>query len=158
LLVEYLMCRNSSTVEALIEDFPYELHQVCGPENQLIWIERGVNPDNIFGDKRRSDWPFSQITADLICQKVAEGSSLSQVCREPGFPTYNILCRWRREHPDFNQDLKQAYEDRSEFFREKALEVIKELDSGGDIAAIRMKLDVLRWSSESDQRKGHKKS
>lgn len=142
------MSRDSGAVEALIEEFPYQIHQIRGPWNELVWVEKGVNPDDVFADKRKTDWPYSQMTADLICQQIAEGTSLGQICRQVGYPTYNVLCRWRRENSDFNLAIEQAYKDRGEFFREKILELVGDLESGADIGAVTLKLEALKWLAE----------
>ena len=76
------MNAGSNALAALAGNFPYEVHQVMGPDNQLVWVERGVNPDDVFKDKRKTDWPFSEVIADLICQQVVEGASLTSVCKQ----------------------------------------------------------------------------
>ena len=68
---------KDSIGEFLINQYPYKVHQVRSQTGELVWVQAGVNPDNVFQDKRRSDWPYSEITADLICQQIVEGASLT---------------------------------------------------------------------------------
>ncbi|MEK2643885.1 terminase small subunit-like protein [Bdellovibrio sp. BCCA] len=129
----------------LINQFPYEVHQVRSPNGDLVWVQKGINPDNIFGDKRRSDWPFSQIIADLICQKIMEGESLSAICKQEGFPSYSVVCRWRNEQPRFKDDLEQAYKDRAEYYLEKVLEIAGAIEPNESARKARIKLDAYKW-------------
>lgn len=57
---------------------------------------------------------FNAETALLLCSLIAEGGELCQLCGRYGIPSYNIICRWRRENPDFNLSLLQAYQDKVE--------------------------------------------
>lgn len=142
------MDNESELKERLVSEFPYEVHLVRGPNGEEVWIQKGINPDNIFGDKRKSEWPFSQTIADLICQRIAEGESLARVCKIQGLPSYNVVCRWRRENPDFEKDLNSAYRDRSEFYLEQVLSTLENLDPT-ELTSAQLKIRVLRWCAES---------
>lgn len=143
------------TTESLIAKYPYRLLQVRGPDGDIVWLQEGVNPDNVFDDKRRSKWPFSQVIADLICTKVCEGASLTQICKEPGFPSYNVVVRWRRENLDFAVDLKRAFEDRAEFYMEFALQTIEELPKTLEAARLKVQtyMDLGSLYREKSQEK-----
>ena len=130
----------------LLKLFPYSVQQVRGPDGEIVWVERGVNPDNIFNDRRRSDWPYSQIIADLICYQIAEGQSLAKICREEGMPTYNVVCRWRREKPDFEWALNLAYSDRSEFYLDKVMELANEVNKE-NVETKKVQIDAHKWAS-----------
>lgn len=144
---------SSEASDFLTKKFPYELHQVIGPNNELVWVERGVNPDNIFDDKRKTDWPFSEVIADLICSQVAEGSSLSKVCKQPGFPSYNVICRWRIENPTFAESLKLAYQDRADFYFDRVLEVVESDDLKDNLLVAKAKIEAYKWASEANRPK-----
>lgn len=137
--------KSNDAIETLKIEFPYELHQVMAPNGALVWIQRGVNPDNIFDDKRRSDWPYSKILADLICQQIVEGASLTQVCKTTGFPPYAVVCRWRVEHSEFKEMLEQSYQDRAELHMEQILDLVKEIDCGENRKKLRLKFQALKW-------------
>lgn len=136
---------ENNLLDELVENFPYQIHQIRGPNGELVWVQKGINPDNIFDDKRKSDWPFSQVIADLICGQIVEGQSLLSICRQEGFPSYAIVCRWKNEQPLFKADLEAAYEDRREFFIEKILALIDEIKSGDSIKKISLMLDAFKW-------------
>lgn len=44
----------------------------------------------------------------VICQRVAAGESLSQICRDPGMPCREAVRAWRRERPAFGAALAEA--------------------------------------------------
>lgn len=81
-------------------------------------------------DLRRSRWPFSPTIADTICEALASGARITQL--PSGFPSYNVICRWRRENPDFNEMILLAYADRKEFL----LSSIMPLLSSGNMEAV----------------------
>ncbi len=136
---------KDSIGEFLINQYPYKVHQVRSQTGELVWVQAGVNPDNVFQDKRRSDWPYSEITADLICQQIVEGASLTKVCKMQGFPSYGIVCRWRRENPDFEVALNQAYKDRAEFYLESAIDIVNDLETKHDVRKARLKWNISKW-------------
>jgi len=131
--------------KALIEQFPYEIHQVRGPGGDLVWVQRGINPDDIFNDKRKTEWPFSILLADMICQRVAEGDSLLRICREPGYPPYAVVCKWKRANSEFNELLEMAYKDSVEFYIDRVLELASQVESKADVPVLRLKIDAFKW-------------
>lgn len=56
--------------------------------------------------------PLDNKIADEICTLIASGSRLTFLCGKSGVPSYNVICRWRREDKDFNDMIVQAYADR----------------------------------------------
>lgn len=95
--------------------------QVATPQG-LVWMQKGLNPDHLGTRGPAASWPYSEVMADLICQKIAEGAYITKIGEEPGFPPYSVICRWRRESDDFKERLDMAYKDRAEFFHDKALQ------------------------------------
>jgi hypothetical protein len=70
-------------------------------------------------DNRKTKWPFSWSIANHLLDEISEGNRLTLLCGNGIFPSYNIICRWRRENPEFNDSLVFAYEDRNENIRQK---------------------------------------
>lgn len=63
-------------------------------------------------DRRFMRNPFCTVTADKIIELIALGHRLTSICKMKGMPTYQVLCKWRRQIPYFNEDIVSAYEDR----------------------------------------------
>jgi hypothetical protein len=62
---------------------------------------------------------FSIPIAEFICQKIAEGSNLTDICKMPGVPSYTIITRWRAEHPEFAHGILMARKAKAELFEAK---------------------------------------
>lgn len=65
-------------------------------------------------DKRFTKWPFNQVIGDAICEAIASGARITKLSKE--FPSYNVICRWRRENQEFNRAILAAYADRADLF------------------------------------------
>jgi hypothetical protein len=51
--------------------------------------------------------PFDQAVADRLLYRVGQGQPLKTLHRaDPAMPTPKVVARWRREHPDFDYDLR----------------------------------------------------
>ena len=78
-----------------------------------------------------------------------------------GLPV-GLIYRWRSLHPDFEQKLSLAREDRAEYYRdefEDTLSLGENIDKD-DVAGKKMQLDGLKWLCEKDapKRYGPKKA
>jgi hypothetical protein len=89
---------------------------------------------------------YDPATAHEICERLCEGESLVDVCRDPAMPSFGTVYRWRRSFADFAEMIREAREVQAERF----------CDLGWDIAcavtpetahATRVKLTQLRWTA-----------
>ena len=95
---------------------------------------------------------YNEFVVDLIAQRLAEGESLTEICKKPGFPSYALLCKWRRFKPEINSILDQARRDRAETMRDLALK--EALDADEDtVAEKRLKHDAYKWAAGLDDAK-----
>ena len=60
---------------------------------------------------------YSQAKADAICDRIAEGAYLTEVCDSEGFPSYKTVRKWIRDNADFSQAIARASEDQADYFR-----------------------------------------
>lgn len=54
---------------------------------------------------------FSEALGVVICQRVAAGESLMEICRDPDMPSRAAIMTWSRERPAFGASLAQAQYD-----------------------------------------------
>ena len=54
---------------------------------------------------------------DAICDKLAEGEYLTDICESKGFPTYNTVRKHIRLNADFCERITRASEDQADYFR-----------------------------------------
>lgn len=139
-----VVAKQSST-EDLLKMKKDRMTEVTVEDGTKMLIELGAPIEA----KRGRSWPFTQVLADVICQMIAEGSSITEVCKMKGMPSYPILCRWRREHPEFQEAIKQAYADRAEMYHDKAIQAVEDENvlTQEDIAKAKLQVDTYKWAA-----------
>jgi len=59
-------------------------------------------------------WKYSHAYGDFICQKIAEGLTMTELTELPGMPSLGIVTRWRAENPVFDEGIRLARKARAE--------------------------------------------
>jgi hypothetical protein len=54
---------------------------------------------------------YTKKLADLICEQLAGGMSLTAICKQDGFPGYGTVMKWLWRKSDFLEDFKACYEE-----------------------------------------------
>lgn len=96
---------------------------------------------------------YNPAIIDMMCAKIAEGGSLSDLCETPGFPSYALLCRWRRAEPWINEALDMARKDRAEYMRDRALKEALAARDKNDAPAQALKTETYKWAAGVDDGK-----
>jgi hypothetical protein len=60
---------------------------------------------------------YSEATADKICDLLAEGGYLTDICELDEFPSYKTVRRWIAANEDFAKNIARAGEDQADYFR-----------------------------------------
>lgn len=63
-------------------------------------------------------------TAAKICERVAEGEPLRQICREKGMPPWRTVYRWLEDNKDFAARFARARDDGADAIAEDILDII----------------------------------
>jgi hypothetical protein len=96
---------------------------------------------------------YTKAIADAICERIAEGQSMTSICQLPGMPMYKTIMHWRRTEPEFGKAIDQAREDQADALAEMIVDVVEEgakedelgkVDAGM-VAHNRLKVDVYKW-------------
>jgi hypothetical protein len=121
-------------------------HEINLSNGKTILVSPSVNPTHYVNN---SEIQFSWMMVDLICQRLREGDSLTRICKEDGYPSYDLLCKWRRVHKDIDMMLEQAREDRGEYLADEAME-LRSLEPNNKTEADDKKtnFDILKWGAE----------
>jgi hypothetical protein len=88
----------------------------------------------------------SVYTAELghrICEAVAEGQALQDVCKQPGMPARRTVYYWLRTNEEFAIAYELAREMRADLLAD---EVVKISDTE-DPARARVQIDARRWAA-----------
>ena len=75
---------------------------------------------------------YTPATAELIAARLADGETLSQICRTPGMPSRQTVHQWRMRIPAFNDLYMRAREIGMESMSDDML-VIADDDSGDQL-------------------------
>ena len=89
-------------------------------------------------------YPYSKVLADIICQKISEGKSLTKICGVGNIPPYDVVQRWLRKDKDFQAAFSAAKAARAEHFRDKALMVADQSEKDN------IRLEAYKWAASVD--------
>jgi len=66
---------------------------------------------------------FTQQTANLICEYLADGMSLREICRKDEMPDKSTVLRWLIKFPEFSVQYALAREAQADHMAEEILEI-----------------------------------
>jgi len=115
---------------------------------EIIW-KRPRNP-LITHTGHAPQWVYQPALVDELCAAIVEGGSLTLLCDGNRFPTYAQFCRWRRLHPEINEQLDQARRDRAERLRDLAYIEAMQAQNKNDAPAQALKVETLKWMAGTD--------
>ena len=101
---------------------------------------------------RKSTKPRLRYTHELgaeICRRMAEGESVLEIARTPGFPTAGCIFRWGT---DTDHPFSQMYARARELYAHKvAAEIIELADAGearmANVELLRVRIDARKWAA-----------
>lgn len=74
---------------------------------------------------------YSEKVAEAICELMANGESLREICERPGMPSRESVRRWLNANEAFRAHYARARELQADYLVERALEIAD--DKSGDI-------------------------
>ena len=86
---------------------------------------------------------YSPTLAQKICEAVADGEALQDVCNQPGMPARRTVYYWLRTNEEFATAYELAREMRADLLAD---EVVKISDTE-DPAKARVQIDARRWAA-----------
>ena len=78
------------------------------PEAQALQASQPTAPDTVGSAGRPSE--YSAAVADYICARLADGETLTAICRTRGLPTRQTVHRWRMRNEAFDDQYMRARE------------------------------------------------
>jgi hypothetical protein len=66
---------------------------------------------------------YSPELADLICEKIAEGQSMRNICQADDMPAMSTVFKWLRENAEFSQQYARAKDECADMMAEEMLEI-----------------------------------
>lgn len=101
---------------------------------------------------------YTQRTADIICDRLADGESLRSICSTAGMPNRVTVFRWLSQNEEFRIQYARAREAQADTIADEILNIADEntndttIDKDGNevtnhdvIARARLKIDTRKW-------------
>ncbi len=93
-----------------------------------IRVKRRLKPRESAQKRPSSDPPerpteYSYPLSEVICERMTNGMSTSEVLRDTAMPAWHVLARWRREHEDFNRRYMIARQSCCELWADEIIEI-----------------------------------
>lgn len=100
-------------------------------------------------DPARPKVRYSRMMAEHICDRIARGEPLQEICAVDGMPTTGQVLTWARTRPEFRALYDEARVLQADYIADLQLGLAqKALDSPKDAAGIRVAADILAKQAE----------
>jgi hypothetical protein len=86
-------------------------------ETRADWIE-------VLADTPAPDSRHAPAVGNLVCERIAAGSTLNQIASEPGMPSRSTINRWCTDRPEFKRQYDIAVQLRADGLLEETIEII----------------------------------
>ena len=86
---------------------------------------------------------YTDTLALTICRRIAEGESLSKICKTPGMPTKSTVVGWTFKHDDFYEHYARARETQAQLLADELFDIAD--DKKGDVQRDRLRADTRKW-------------
>lgn len=109
---------------------------------------------------------YNKDIADLICEKIADGRSLRDICSDENLPNKATVFRWLSAHAEFSDQYARAREAQAEAYVEESFEIADDARNdwmekfgrdgqslgyfinGEAVARSRLRIEHRRWAAE----------
>lgn len=93
---------------------------------------------------------YTQETADIICERLADGESLRAICRDDGMPSTSAVCRWLAANEAFREQYAHARELQADSLFDDILDIAdgtRAMMEGNDpdVQRDRLAVDARKW-------------
>lgn len=86
---------------------------------------------------------FSRAIFDSICELIADGQSVREICERPGMPDRKTFNRWRKVTPELQTAYDQAKVDREEAIFD---DIVYIADTVKDPKVAKVRIDAREWT------------
>lgn len=95
---------------------------------------------------------YTPETALTICEELAGGKTVTEICEMPGMPSRNTVYKWLSVYPKFYDAFERAKEISAQSLEEEALTLARNLTGPNDftgvkVSAYNVAMTQLRWSA-----------
>lgn len=91
---------------------------------------------------------YSEEIVDEICEQIAEGKDLTEVCKTKGMPDRRNVARWMKVHPELKGRIEVARQMQADaLFGEMRKLARLAIDEPEKANAVRVAADILKWQA-----------
>ena len=94
--------------------------------------------------KRKQPAKYSDELVRDICERIADGEGLKQICTDKAMPSRSTVYRWLDDHDEFKQRYIRAREMQADMFVDEIIEIA---DNATDWQAARLQIDARKWAA-----------
>lgn len=95
-----------------------------GPRRVIRIAKRRTEaPEPSAADPPARPTQYSFKLSEVICERMTQGQTTSEVVRDPAMPAWHTLAKWRREHEDFNRRYTIARQSCCELWVDEIIEI-----------------------------------
>ena len=87
---------------------------------------------------------FSEALAAEICQRLADGELLCDICRPVRMPSRDTVRRWQSENGPFRDRYAVARDQQADALAEEAIHIARNADAD-TVAVCRLQIDTIKW-------------
>lgn len=87
---------------------------------------------------------FSDTLAAEICQRLADGELLGDICRAARMPSRDTVRRWQGENGPFRDRYAIARDQQADALAEEAIHIARNADADA-VAVCRLQIDTIKW-------------
>ena len=70
---------------------------------------------------------YNEVTAALICGRMANGESLRSICRDPKMPALSSVFLWLSKYPEFSEQYELAMASRADAVFEEMFDIAEDV-------------------------------
>ena len=85
---------------------------------------------------------------ERICEILARGHSMSEICRRKDIPAESTVYKWLAEGGAFSERYAHAREQQADFYADEIIEIADNCPpETGEVAKAKLKIDARKWKA-----------
>lgn len=89
---------------------------------------------------------FTQTLADDICERIANGESLRNICRDAAMPNQDTVHSWLNKDKEFSEQYTRARARQEDSYFEDLIEIADGvIPDAAEVAKARVQIDARKW-------------
>ena len=87
---------------------------------------------------------YSEEVTQKICDELANGKSLRQICAQEGMPVVGAVCKWLAIYPEFHIEYAKAREAQAEYYADEIVDIADNATLE-EVQKAKLQIDSRKW-------------